>query len=488
MIQTSPLGILVSILCYSLPALAWRLVYGKANLYFQEETAVSFWFGKGRLTILSMTILFDMARLIYDCVFQNVFAILVTIRILACSYQLYDHYWMQKNWIEYFIHGKKRAYLWIRFYASAILLVLYATLDEVQTGIVSHYGTWFHQYVITTFFYAALLASFVFWFLWFLLSSKSSNPCSWRIDRPRFLRYRFKCLRNVTMTLVPLFMAIGVFANIIGDNVSDDLFNNTMQWRYPFMIAGLLLPMAWGIQRFLVLPYDRLMIHRDTIPMAGDFPVVNDVIAGDIIEGNTSQMSRPVVDEPLFTHRSTPRTMTWIPSVNMASKKIHISAPESLETPMTNNNLPVQPQLSQPPPAQPSPLLLDILNSVSQTDNHESADPAQENHQEGSISASLHSANSSSALIRGITDSAHGISGSPPLSNPMPTLAEDNPLSSPSVSTINKLRHRLDIILFGSQVDCTLIPLYSHTFSYSTCNLISILFLQIQIASPSLLS
>ena len=244
MIQTSPLGILVSILCYSLPALAWRLVYGKENFEFHEETAVSFWFGRGRLLILSLTIIFDMARLVYDCVFGNMFAILVSVRILACAYQLVDHYWMQKNWIAFFIHGEKRAFLWIRFYASAILLILYATLDEIQVGIVGHYGLWFHQYVITTFFYAALLATFVFWFLWFLITRKSSKRCSWRrgdwtIDTPRFLRYRFVCLRNVTMSLIPLFLVIGVFANLIGDNVSDDLFNNTMQWRYPFMLAGI---------------------------------------------------------------------------------------------------------------------------------------------------------------------------------------------------------------------------------------------------------
>ena len=242
MVQTSPLGILVSILCYSVPALVWRLMYGKENIEFHEETAVSFWFGKGRLTILSLTIVFNLARLVYECISHNVFAILVAVRILAGTYQLYDHYWMQRNWIEYFVHGKKRAFLWIRFYASAVLLLLYATLDEVQIGIVGHYGEWFHQYVITTFFYSALLACFLFWFLWFLLSSKSDNrSCwgrAWSIDRSRFLKYRFYCLRNITISLIPFFILIGVVANIIGDNVSDDLFDNTMQWRYPFMLAG----------------------------------------------------------------------------------------------------------------------------------------------------------------------------------------------------------------------------------------------------------
>ena len=489
MIQTSPLGILVSILCYSLPALVWRLMYGKENLEFHEETAVSFWFGKGRLTILSMTIVFDVARLVYECIFQNVFAILITMRILACTYQLYDHYWMQKNWIEFFIHGKKRAFLWIRFYASAILLLLYATLDEVQIGIVGHYGIWFHQYVITTFFYAAMLASFLFWFLWFLVSfSKSGDNRSWwrrdwLIDRPRFLRYRFNCLRNITMSLIPFFIVIGVFANIIDDNVSDDLFNNTMQWRYPFMLAGdlvtpsssnfdhiltrhtlsgsisiqgLLVPMAWAIQRFLVLPYDRLMIHRDTtVPMAGDLPVANDVIAGDgdVVEGNASHISRRLVDEALLTNRSTPRTMPWIPNTKTSGNKVHIGTPESLDCTMTNSILLVQPQLSQQTPAQPSPLM-GILISISRTNSHNAlaVDQVHEAHQEDSVTASAHTT-SSSNTVSPFHGSGHSISV-PPSNPPMPTLAEDNhnPSSSP-VDAINKLRHRLDLVLFGSQVE-----------------------------------
>ena len=182
--------------------------------------------------------------------------------------------------------------------------------------------------------------------------------------------------------------------------------------------------------------------------MAGDLPVMNVVTAGDIIEGITSQISRPVNDEPLITHRSTSQQKTWPFNIKMASNKIHISAPESLETPLRNdNNVPAQP--SQPPPSQPPVLLLDILNSLPQMDSHETVLPTQGIHQDGFISTAVNS--TSNELLQGIlTDSTHGIAGGPP-SDPLPMLAEDDPLSSP-VSTIQKLQRLVDRMLFGSQV------------------------------------
>ena len=227
--------------------------------------------------------------------------------------------------------------------------------------------------------------------------------------------------------------------------------------------------MTWGIQRFLVLPYDRLMIHRDTVPMAGDLPVVvpNVVVGGDIEGNNTSQINRPVLYEPPLTHRSTPRTTTWNSITKMQSKKIHVSAPESLNNSLRSNNLSVKPQLPQQPlPPQQSLLLLSILNSLPQADNQEPKDQEHETPQEGSISTSLYSGNTSNVVLP-----APGVAVPP--SNPMPTLPEEKPSSS-QVSTIKKLQHRLDAILFGSQVYLRRHPyrtacLYSHTYTLSYC-------------------
>ena len=113
------------------------------------------------------------------------------------------------------------------------------------------------------------------------------------------------------------------------------------------MSQGLLMPMAWAIQRFLVLPYDRLIIHRDvihlenTVPMAGDSPVVDNA-ANDSI----AQINQQVIDEPLITPPSAaaaandvPWTMPWLTSAKISGAKVHCDVPESPDSTMTNTNL-----------------------------------------------------------------------------------------------------------------------------------------------------
>ena len=105
--------------------------------------------------------------------------------------------------------------------------------------------------------------------------------------------------------------------------------------------------------------------------------------------------------------------------------------------------------------------------SISRTNSHNAstADQVCETQQKGSVNASAHSVNASAHTTSSNITSAHDLTASPRgnsvlPSYSMPSLVEVNPSSS-QVSTIGKLRHRMDLFLFGSQVDLLLM--------FSTC-------------------
>ena len=264
---TPVISIAIAVIANSVPQLLTRWWYGSDFIEFHEKGAVSFWFGNGRLGVLTVSLLYNVGRLIYVCLAQDVVALLIAARVLGYIVQLYDHYWMQHYWLLWFVQAQKRTELWLRFYLTIIAFLSYALVDQIQVGIVGNYQIYFHQYVLTTMFYTSMLFCLVFWFMWFLLPFTNIHPTAARspstmFDVQRMVRYRFHIMRNSVVSWIPFLLMIGIVGVTGGDDVpTEDLNDNNLQWRYPFMVAAVLVVVAWVLHRYTVAPYDRLMLR-----------------------------------------------------------------------------------------------------------------------------------------------------------------------------------------------------------------------------------
>jgi len=273
---TPVISIAIAVIANSVPQLLTRWWYGSDFIEFHEKGAVSFWFGNGRLGVLTVSLLYNVGRLIYVCLAQEVIAFLVAARVLGYIVQLYDHYWMQRYWLSWFVQAQKRTELWLRFYLTIIAFLAYAVVDQIQVGIVGNYQIYFHQYVLTTMFYTSMLFCLVIWFMWFLMPftnihSTAARSPSTMFDLQRMVRYRFHIMRNSVVSWIPFLLLIGIVGVSGGDDVpTEDLNDNNLQWRYPFMVAAVLAVVAWVLHRYTVVPYDLLMLRglSDHSPVA----------------------------------------------------------------------------------------------------------------------------------------------------------------------------------------------------------------------------
>ena len=282
-----PISIIVAVIATSIPPYLTKWWYGSSFIEFHEKNAVSFWFGKGRLAVLTIALLYNIIRLIYECIHQDLFAILLTARVFGFIVQLLDHYWMQHHWIPYFVYAEKRGYLWIRFYMVIIGFLTYVLVYQIQMGILGYdQQIWFHQYVMTTLFYASLHVCFLFWFLWFILGhnngitvvNRNNTSSKITIDVERLVRFRFHILRNSLASWIPFLLIIGLVGKFEGDEVSHEDFNdNMLQWRYPFMIAALLSVLIWVIHKFIAVPHELSIRQVFTIDDACPDPNVINV-------------------------------------------------------------------------------------------------------------------------------------------------------------------------------------------------------------------
>ena len=67
-----------------------------------------FFFKEVRLGMLTLSILYNIARLVYELTIMDISVILVATRLLLTTLQLVDQWWFCKNWESFFLEKKIR--------------------------------------------------------------------------------------------------------------------------------------------------------------------------------------------------------------------------------------------------------------------------------------------------------------------------------------------------------------------------------------------
>ena len=91
----------------------WRLVPHR-DILVQPP----FFFNEVRLTLLSISLLYCVGRLIYEAVVGDVFVVLVVARLCATAYMLRDQWWLCRNWKPFFVEHTLRPWLWQRLFLA----------------------------------------------------------------------------------------------------------------------------------------------------------------------------------------------------------------------------------------------------------------------------------------------------------------------------------------------------------------------------------
>ena len=89
-----------------------------------------FFFQEVRLGMLMLSILYNIARLVYELTVMDISVLLVAARLLLTSLQLLDQWWFCKNWASFFLEKQMRAYIWFRLF---IAVSMWSILFTVQT-------------------------------------------------------------------------------------------------------------------------------------------------------------------------------------------------------------------------------------------------------------------------------------------------------------------------------------------------------------------
>ena len=118
-----------------------------------------FFFQEVRFATLFASLIFNFARLIFEAIASDVSVILVAARLLFTTLQLFDHWYMCKNWVSFFVDKKIRAYIWFRLFA---VMSLYSILYSQQTTFPPYSNTIF---IIDGFQWIIGIQGMI-WYLW----------------------------------------------------------------------------------------------------------------------------------------------------------------------------------------------------------------------------------------------------------------------------------------------------------------------------------
>ena len=117
-----------------------------------------FFFKEVRLGMLTLSILYNIARLVYELTIMDISVILVATRLLLTTLQLVDQWWFCKNWESFFLEKKMRAWIWFRLF---IAVSMWSLLFCLQTTFNTSYAMMGND----TFLWAGGLQTML-WYYW----------------------------------------------------------------------------------------------------------------------------------------------------------------------------------------------------------------------------------------------------------------------------------------------------------------------------------
>ena len=179
-----------------------------AKTYIDQQTTVpSFWFRWWRPGFLITSILFDVGMLAYCIYIEDIFVVLLAVRITVGLYQLSDQVWMIKNWVPFFVQKEKRRLLFLRVY-------LIDSIWYLVVGSTSWTSSWQDRNVIFANVYYIIIFLIIFFCgLWYLIKGG--------VDF--FVTHRYHWTRNIMILFAINTFILGVVGLVIGDGGGNNL-------------------------------------------------------------------------------------------------------------------------------------------------------------------------------------------------------------------------------------------------------------------------
>ena len=130
----------------------WWLGFGKPR---GDHTAPQF-FRELRLLFITVSIIYNIIRLIFSSIFRDVSVPLIVVRIFINVVILIEQLWMCANWHEFFVKKQMRTYFWYRMFATLSLFFVLVGIRECIS-----YVRWKEMV-----FYIVNALQFQLWYYW----------------------------------------------------------------------------------------------------------------------------------------------------------------------------------------------------------------------------------------------------------------------------------------------------------------------------------
>ena len=211
--------------------------------YIDQQTVVpSFWFRWWRPGFLIAGILYDVGMLAYSIYMEDVFTVLLVVRLTMGLYQIGDQLWLVKRWVPFFVQKENRRFLYVRMYLIACVWFL-------VIGSASWTGSWQDRNEI----FANVYSISVFVIhggsgLWYLIQGG--------VDF--LVKHRFHATRNLFGMVTLSGLILGIVGLIIGDGGGNNLVE-TLNYHSTFVMIYLVFEcvIAVILHRFMVV-YEEL--------------------------------------------------------------------------------------------------------------------------------------------------------------------------------------------------------------------------------------
>ena len=202
--HTSFLGYIAALSSNSWPTFGeiFLSFYYYNETYIDQQTVVpSFWFRWWRPGFLIGGILYDVGMLAYCIYMEDIFVVLLVVRLIMGLYQLRDQLWMINNWIPFFVHKQKQRFIFVRAYVTACIWYF-------VVGSTTWSGVWQERQD---------LFACVYYISMFLIIFGGGVPYLIRGGVDLLVKYRLHWNRNVFVLLAFSGLIMGIIGLIIGD-------------------------------------------------------------------------------------------------------------------------------------------------------------------------------------------------------------------------------------------------------------------------------
>ena len=241
--HTSYLGLFAAFSSNVIPYLAeimYLFYFYNATTYIDQQTVVpSFWFRWWRPGFLIAGILYDVGMLAYSIYMEDIFAVLLVVRIATGLYQLSDQLWLVKRWVPFFVQKEKRRFIFFRMFLSGCICTLVICSASWTVGSWQERNDMFENVH-----YIMVFVIIVGCGLCYLIQGG--------VDF--LVKYHFHWIRNVFVVLAFAGMILGIVGLIIGDGGGNNLVE-TLNYHSAFILIyfGLHCPTAVIVHHFMVV-------------------------------------------------------------------------------------------------------------------------------------------------------------------------------------------------------------------------------------------